>query len=119
MTRYGAPLGRRPTSNTFTTWSLSICDAATPSLTKRSTAPGSDRTAGLMNLSATGRPPEEVRRLRDRAHAALAEEPLDPVLAVEDFARLRVADWSRECCMRGLREAVGPLAVLRLARTRR
>ena len=90
MTRYGAPFGMRPTSNTFTTWSLSICDAATPSFTNRSTAPWSASTAGLMNFSATGSAPQDVRRLGHRAHPALAEQMLDAVLAVEHFARLGI-----------------------------
>ena len=70
MTRYGAPDGMRPTSKTFTTWSLSIWEAATPSFTKRSTAPCSASTAGLMNLRATG-----ARRIRC---VAFATAPMPP-----------------------------------------
>ena len=70
ITRYGAPVGIRPTSNTLTTWSLSICEAATPSFTKRSTAPWSASTAGLMNFSATG--------ARRSMCVALATAPIPP-----------------------------------------
>ena len=85
-TRKNAPSSSLPKSVAAATFGCSMCAAAIASRSKRATTSGMPRHLGVQHLDRDPLAHEHVLGPVDRAHAALAEQPLDAVALGQDLA---------------------------------